>query len=130
MKYLKTFEKSKEEKDYIKWKKSFTKDPPKFKIGDIVIYIGNEYEPEYRYFLENNIGKIKRMDTQKVHWYDVEYEVVPEQLEREFCSILDINDDSTTSTFRETEIRLATDEEIEEQKIKNELNNKLYKYNL
>lgn len=47
MKYLKTFEKSKEEKDYIKWKKSFTKDPPKF--GDIVIYIGNEYEPEYRY---------------------------------------------------------------------------------
>lgn len=70
------------------------------------------------------------MDTQKVHWYDVEYEVVPEQLEREFCSLLDINDDSTTSTFRETEIRLATDEEIEEQKIKNELNNKLYKYNL
>jgi len=88
-----------------------------FKVGDYIIGHNPRYTGKIRVFLENNVGKIINI---KNGFYHIKYEVVPQ-----FATEYTVIDGKLFALFND-EIRRATPEEIENQKVKNAIG----KYNL
>ena len=113
MKYLTMFEKF-TIKPFI-WKTNKSE----FKIGDYVIGVDVEYlDYNIKNFFENNVGQIKRMD--KSNFYYMKYDIVPDYIPKY------VSDGNGLYPLFGRELRLANEQEIEEQMIKNNAK----KYNL
>jgi len=131
MKKLKTFEMFEITDDEIvgdKWKK-YVPENNKFNIGDHVIVTDKLELPDKdcSNFLNNNVGQISYYEGQdNKNWYDVKYDNIPLNLENDMQSVLHKDDVFGVYSFVESELRLATPEEIEMQLIKNDTD----KYNL
>lgn len=108
----------------MKYLKFFEKYISKFKVGDHVIANSNEYYKPIVDFLNNNVGIISGIHTKntfELYYFDVKYDNIPEDI-IQFTK----NIDGKTFVVYEKELRLATEEEIQIQKIKKSTN----KYNL
>jgi len=98
-----------------------------FKVGDYVICHNLEFGHEMREYFESNVGQIESMESEdfdNLRFYYVKYENIPVdiiehmlQFTKKFDNIM---------YFCNSDFRLATNKEIEEQKIKNSA----YKFNL
>lgn len=91
------------------------------KFGDYVVCNEIDSEPEITEFTSNNIGQYigENEDGDGAYQYNVRFENVPDNLQYYFAT-------PNYRSFRESEIRLATPEEIVKFKILNNAN----KYNL
>jgi len=118
----------------MKYLKRFESQNNKFKIGDNVI-INTEDRRTYQEiidFLDNNVGVVIDFELDDmIYYYDVKYVNVPDNLVM-FTRYMgsepenDLKSEGEVFGGTENELRLATTEEIEMQKIKNASN----KYNL
>ena len=105
MKYLKTFE-----------------NKNKFKVGDYVVvnnYMLSKIDENLSYFLENTIGVINNISsTWENTYYEVKFVNIPIKILMYFYN--------KSLSLNSQEFRLATEKEIEELKLKNDVK----KYNL
>jgi len=103
----------------MKYIKTFERVSRKFKVGDYVVAENMPYKPEIRDFLNNNVGEVVRLKdfNNKIMFYTnffVKYKNVNKEIEIWFPDNI--------KEFDRDALRLATKEEIENQKIKNTAN--------
>jgi hypothetical protein len=113
----------------MKYLKRFENIDCKFKIGDyVIVYIKKKHIfPEIYEFLNNNVGVVQKCGdeyTNETRSYQIKYDNMPNDLKN--YTIFTVIDDGKIVFAKETEMRLATKEEIKNQEMKN----KTYKYNL